>query len=110
MQDLWVECMATLDKLDELVQDMRQSGCQLAENERDYRVALRVEILNERASGVPASVVGDTSRGVPDIADMKRDRDCSDAVYKAAQEAINVNKLRLRVINDQIAREWAQHQ
>jgi len=99
------DCMARLDgELD----DLRKAGCQYAKNEREYRIALRSLILTERAqNNTPVSIVGDVCRGREDIADMKCMRDCSEALYKAAQEAINVEKLRIRVLNDQLSREWA---
>ena len=85
---------------------MQSSGVTLAQNERDYRVALRTEMLALRADGMPASMVGDVARGTPNVAELKLRRDCSEAVYKASQEAINVHKLQLRIIDAQINREW----
>ena len=35
-------------------------------------------------------------------------RDSAAALYKAQQEAINVKKLQLRIIEAQIEREWGQ--
>ena len=85
----------------------RTSGCQYAENEAEYRKALRLAILEERQRGTPATVTGDLCRGRPDIAELKRLRDCSEAIYKASQEAINVYKLRIRMIDAQIGRVWS---
>lgn len=100
-------------KLDELTDNLmkelatcRSSGCQLAENEAEYRKMLRIEILRERESGTPVTIIGDICRGKPDIADAKRRRDCSEAIYKASLEAINVYKLRIRTLNAQIERDW----
>ena len=87
---------------------LRKCGAQLAQNERDYRVALRSEILRERASGTPVSIIGDVCRGKKPIADMKMARDSAEALYKAQQESINVKKLQLRIIEAQIEREWGQ--
>lgn len=106
MQDLVAEVYEVLDRLDELVKEYEFSGCQFAENEAEYRKALRIEELKERNKGLPVSLIGDVCRGKPHIAELKLKRDSSEAVYKATQEAINVNKLRLRTINDMIAREY----
>lgn len=106
MQDLY----AQLDELTEgLMQELevcKTSGCQYAENEAEYRKALRIAILDERANGTPVTITSDLCRGRPDIAELKRLRDCSEAIYKASQEAINVYKLRIRMINEQITRVW----
>ena len=67
---------------------------------------LRIAILEERDKGTPVTVISDVCRGREDIAELKRLRDCSEAIYKASQEAVNVLKLRIRVLNDEIDREW----
>lgn len=103
----WAELVELDRELGESVEAMRNAGCQLAENERAYRVRLAQRIAEERAHGMPVSVVGDVCRGDPEVADLKLSRDCSEALYKAAQEAINVRKLRVRVVSAQIEREWA---
>lgn len=105
------ELYAKLDDLtDALMRELavcKQSGCQYAENEAEYRKALRIAILSERERGTPVTIISDICRGREDIADAKERRDCSEAIYKASQEAINVYKLRLRMVNDEIARAWA---
>lgn len=85
---------------------LKDSGCQLAENEAEYRKRLRVAILEERDKGTPVTIISDVCRGRDDIAELKRLRDCSEAIYKASQEAVNVLKLRIRVVNEEINREW----
>ena len=97
-----------MQSLDSDVDAMRRCGAQLAEIERDYRVALRSEILRERADGTPGSIIGDVGRGKKSIADLKMARDSAEALYKAQEEAINVKKLQLRIIEAQIEREWGQ--
>ncbi len=41
----------------------KESGCQYAENEAEYRKALRIAILNERQKGTPVTIIGDVCRG-----------------------------------------------
>ena len=106
MQDLVASVYEVLDVLDDLVKQYEASGCQLAENEAEYRKALRIEQLTERQRGTPVSLIGDVCRGKPRIADLKLKRDSAEAIYKATGEAINVNKLRLRTLNEMIAREY----
>ena len=106
MQDLYEQLDELTDLLMEELETCRTSGCQYAENEAEYRKALRVAILEERARGTAVTVTSDLCRGRPDIAELKRLRDCSEAIYKASQEAINVYKLRIRMVDAQIARVW----
>lgn len=106
MQELFVELDELSDALMAELEVCKTSGCQYAENESEYRKALRVAILEERQKGTPVTITSDLCRGRPDIAEKKRLRDCSEAIYKASQEAINVYKLRLRLVNEQITRVW----
>lgn len=107
MQDLYAELDSLTDTLMEELETCRTSGCQYAANEAEYRKALRLAILEERGKGTPATVTSDLCRGREDIAELKRLRDCSEAIYKASQEAINVYKLRIRMVDAQIARVWS---
>lgn len=106
MQDLYGQLDELTDLLMAELEVCRTSGCQYAENEAEYRKALRLAILEERRRGTPATVTSDLCRGRPEIAELKRLRDCSEAVYKASQEAINVYKLRIRMVDAQITRVW----
>jgi hypothetical protein len=103
----YAELMELSGRLDGEVEAMRNAGCQYARNEREYRKALRVAILRERTRGTPVTITGDLCRGTDEIADLKCARDCSEALYKAAQESINVIKLRIRTVSAQMDREWS---
>lgn len=107
MSDLWTESQRLMALNQERVSQMRQAGVRLAENEAAYRKALAVALMEERAKGTPVTIVGDICRGRPDIADLKMRRDAAEANYRAFAEEINVNKLRIRVIEAQQAREWS---
>lgn len=90
----------------EAVEAMRSAGVQYAENEAEYRKGVALETLRLRDSGTPVTIIRDLVRGDGRIAELKRLRDCAEAVYKASQESINVNKLRIRTLEAQLAREW----
>ena len=51
------------DELDDEVDSMRRAGCALAQREADYRKALAVKILEERAKGTPVTIISDLCRG-----------------------------------------------
>lgn len=106
ISDLWAELRREQAQLMEELELYRESGAQFAENEREYRTALRTAIMTERANGMPVSIVGDVARGIPRIANLKCARDCSEAVYKASQEAINARKLNIKILDAQMSREW----
>lgn len=104
----YAELMELHDELDRHIDAMKRAGCQLAENTREYRQAIRVQTLYERDHKTPATITPDIVRGYPDIAQLKCNVDCAEAIYKTEQEAINVLKLKIRTIQAQIEREWSQ--
>lgn len=104
---LYHDIMAELNSAEEELKSLKESGYQLAQNESEYRSALRVLILKERDKGTPVSIISDICRGDEQIAEKKRLRDCAEAIYKASQEAIQLKKLRARIMNEQLAREWS---
>ena len=106
MQELYEQLDELTDQLMAELEGCKTSGCQYAENEAEYRKALRLAILDERRKGTPVTITSDLCRGREDIAELKKLRDCSEAIYKASQEAINVYKLRIRMVDAQITRIW----
>lgn len=106
MQDLIARRDEILDELSKEVGLMRSSGQQLAENEAKYRMRIRTETLLERSEGTPATLVRDLVRGIREVAELKQQAMCSEALYKSSQEKINVLKLELRTVEADIQREW----
>lgn len=102
----YAELNELLCNLDAQLEDVRKTGCQAAKNERDYRIALASEMLRLRSEGIQVSILSDVCRGDERLAELKCARDCSEALYKASVEAINVSKLKIKTISSQIDREW----
>lgn len=94
------------DQLMQELEALRRTGQQFAENEAEYRKALRIAILEERSKGTPVTVISDLCRGRPDIAEKKQLRDCAEALYKASGEAIMAIKLRIKTVDADIQRTW----
>lgn len=108
MEDLFWKVQELCELNEERVKALRSSGVQLAENEAEYRKALRIEILKERAKGTPVTIIGDLVRGLPHISELRLKRDTAEAVYWSIREEVNVNQLRIRVLDNQLGREWGQ--
>lgn len=106
MQELIAKRNELVDAMHRELENMRNSGIQLAQNEAEYRRALSVEILMERSNGTPVTVISDICRGKEHIAELRQARDCAEAVYKASQEAVNVYKLEYRTLDNEIQRIW----
>lgn len=108
MSDLWTEIQSRLDMLDEAIADFRDSGREYAEAEAEYKSALSNQTLRLRSESMPVTIIGDVVRGLQDVNELRMKRDIAETMYKADMESINVNKLRIRVLEAQMNREWRQ--
>jgi len=102
MDELWQK----FKMLDAAIKELRSRGSAYAQAEQDYRVELAKCILLEREKGTPVTIISDVCRGDRTIAGLKFNRDVADVVYKSALEAVNVYKLQIRILDEQIEREW----
>ncbi len=86
---------------------LQKYGVELAEAERDYKVTLRQEALKLRTSqDMPVTLINQVVYGIPEVADKRFKRDVAEAMYRTAQESINTLKLKIRILDAQINREW----
>ena len=105
--DLYNELNQKIKELNISIQSLRKTGSEFAEAEKDYKIKLREEALKLRAEkGMPVTLIQQVVYGVPEVAQKRYMRDVKEAVYQANQEAINSIKLQIRVIENQLNREW----
>jgi len=90
------------------ISKLRKNGAKLAEAERDYKLTLRQEALRLRAGDMPVTLINNIIYGVPEVAAKRFKRDVEQANYDANKEHINITKLKLRILEAQLAREWGQ--
>ncbi len=106
--DLYNELQQKIKELNISIKKLRETGTEYAEAERDYKITLRQEALKLRAEkGMPVTLIQQVVYGVPDVADKRFKRDVKEAIYQANQEAIQSVKLQIRVIENQLAREYS---
>ena len=106
MIDLINELDARQRQLDVAVKTLRKSGEEYASAYRDYRVALAKELLKLKDDGFAITLAGDIARGKPEIARLKFEEISKEAIYKANQESILALKLQIKLLDNQIAREY----
>lgn len=105
--DLYNELNQKIKELNISIQSLRKTGSEFAEAEMDYKIKLREEALKLRAEkGMPVTLIQQVVYGIPEVAQKRYMRDLKEAVYSANQEAINSIKLQIRVIENQLNREW----
>ena len=86
---------------------MAKYGREFAETEKNYKIALRQEALKLRAEkSMPVTLIQQVVYGVQDVADKRFKRDVAEAMYNTAQENINSIKLQIRVLENQLNREY----
>ena len=94
------------DMLDKSIKSLRTTGTEAAATERDYKIALRTEALKLRDNGMAIGMIDKTIYGSLEIAELRFKRDVASTVWFANKEAINSIKLQIRILNDQLSREW----
>lgn len=107
--DLFQEIARLTNELDISVKQLRKSGTERAEAERKYKICLRQEALKLRTEeNIPVTLINQIVYGIQEVANLRFDRDVKEAVYQANLESINSTKLKLRILNEQLDREWGQ--
>lgn len=104
--DLFNELQAKTKQLEMSIKTLRQSGTNYAQAEKDYKILLRQECLKLRDEGMAIGMIDKTCYGIPSVAEARFKRDVAEAVYKANLEAINSIKLQMRLIENQLSREY----
>ena len=86
---------------------LKKYGMEFAEAEKNYKIALRQEALKLREdANMPVTLIDKVVYGVPEVADKRFKRDVAETMYKVSLESINTLKLKMRILDAQISREW----
>lgn len=94
-------------RMDDGIKIMGNLGRKYAQAEREYRIAEMQETLKQKDAGTPATLIRPIVKGL--IADAKFKRDEAEALWKTAQENVNSIKIQIKVLDNQIGREWGQN-
>lgn len=105
--DLLEQINNVCSELDMAVRSLRQTGKDYAEAYTNYRMELAKELIKLKDEGYAITLAGDIARGKREIAMLKLKEITSEAIYKANLESINVNKLRAKLLDNQLSREWS---
>lgn len=92
--------------LDNSIKMLRKTGSEYAKAYTDYRMELAKELVKLKDEGYAITLAGDIARGKPEIAHLKFEEISKEAIYKANQESINVLKLQIKILENQIEREY----
>ena len=102
----WNDIEAGIAYLKERTEEMREHGKDAAMADAAYRAIKAKAILEEKAKGTPATLCRDVIYARQDVQEALLNRNCTQAVYEADKESINTMKLKLRITDAQLARDW----
>lgn len=108
--DLWIELDQKRKLLDKAINDLANNGYDLAAKERDYKIAINKKALELRAEDTPVTLINTIIYGYEEIAKLRFERDTAQVKYNANNEYINTLKLQLRILENQIGREYGRQQ
>lgn len=97
-----------LKDLEVSVMKLRETGTGKAEAEKNYKVELAKETLRLRDEKLPATIINLVVYGSGKVPELRFTRDVKETIYQANMDAINSLKLQIRIIENQIEREWGQ--
>lgn len=104
--DLWIELEQKRKLLDEAINTLANNGYDLAAKERDYKIAINKKALELRAEDMPVTLINTIIYGYEDIARLRFERDTAQVKYNSNLEYINTIKLQIRILENQLSREY----
>ena len=106
--DLAIEINEKTKELSYAIKMMERYAREKAQNEKDYKIALRQEALKLRSSNMAVTLIDKVAYGVPEVADKRFKRDVAVAMYETAKENINVLKTNIRILETQYKIEYGE--
>jgi hypothetical protein len=94
------------ETLERAIRELKERGAKYAQAEHDYRVRLSSRLTALRSDGQAVTHLADIAKGEPETAKLRLERDIAESLYKTCLEAINVYKVKIRVLESQLQREW----
>lgn len=104
--ELWQMIEEKTKLLDKAINDLAKNGYDLSKKERDYKIALNKKALELRTEEMPVTLINQVIYGYEEIAALRFDRDNAQVKYNANQEYINTIKLNIRILENQLQREY----
>lgn len=104
--DLVNQLMSLQRQLTASIGQLKKNGVTLAEAERDYKIALNKRVLELREERMAVTLIQLVIHGEKDVAEFRFKRDVAQTIYDTNMEHINGTKLQMRILENQINKEW----
>ena len=85
---------------------MGRYGREYAQAEHDYKIELAKEAVRLREKDIPVTMIQLRIYGTGDVPKKRFERDKAEVMYDTAKENINAIKLKMRLLEAQIDREY----
>jgi hypothetical protein len=72
----------------------------------EYKIVLNQHILALRDEGQAVGIIDKIAYGIKEVAQKRLERDIAETMFNVAKEKINGIKLKIRINEEQIKREW----
>ena len=105
--DLVNQQQALLKQLSATINELEKNGRELALKEQEYKITLNQHVLQLRADGMAVTLIDKVAYGHTEVANKRLERDIAETMYNVAREKINGIKLKIRINEEQIKREWS---
>lgn len=86
--------------------EYKKRGTDYAKAYKNYRILLSQELLKLKAEGMPVTICNDLARGKKEVAEAKEQEIITECLYKSCQEAILTYKLQIKILQNQIDKEY----
>lgn len=106
MYDLVEQINKLNSELTQSIKLLRKNGDAYAKAEQEYQVAKAQTVVKMKEMGCTSTEINLSIKGQPAVSEKMFARDVAKVMYEANQEHINTVKLQLRLLDNQIAREW----
>lgn len=106
-ENLFGQLQSLSNELDETIRKEWTAGIELAEAEAAYNIAVNQEALRQKDAGMTVTFINSFIKGVEAVATLRKQRDIAEVKYKTLQDKANSLKLQLRIVDNQINREWS---
>ena len=104
--ELFEQMKQLTELLNKALGEYKKRGLEYANAYKNYRIAVAQELLRLRDEGMAVTIAYDIARGKDEVAELKRQEIISESLYKSCQEAINSYKLQIKILQEQINKEY----
>ena len=94
------------DYLTSAVSELKKRGKDYAQAYKNYRILLAKELLKLKAEGMPVTIAYDIARGTEHVANAKEQEIITETLYKSCLEAINTYKLQIKILQENINKDY----